>query len=153
MKLALSTRASGDLNLSPVLLFALLLFFLFPLCFAQIDSQEREKLPLRQRARPAVAAAEGVLLIQVSQSGSIQIGGEDVPADALPAVLKRERDILQLSRGRHAGQASAVIRADRKTPGGKIQEVVKAAQEAHFEEFLLQVRPEASASAGKEPVR
>ena len=44
MKLALSTRASGDLNLSPVLLFVLLLFFLFPLCFAQIDSQEREKL-------------------------------------------------------------------------------------------------------------
>ena len=94
-----------------------------------------------------------MLLIQVSETGSIQIGGDDVPAEALPAVLKRERDILQLGRGRRAGQASAVIRADRKTPGGKIQEVVKAAQEAHFEEFLLQVRPVASASAGKEPVR
>ena len=150
MKLALPSTASGDLHLSPLLLFTLLLFFLFPLVFAQVDRQEREKLPLQQLARPAAAAA-GALVIQVSETGAVQIGGDDVPADSLPAVLKRERETLRLGQGSHASQPSAVIRADRKAPGGKIQEVVKAAQEARFEKFLLQVRPDSRPAAGKEP--
>lgn len=148
MKFTLPQRPAAEVDLFPAILIAVLLFFLIPVVSAQMESQERARLPRGGWARPPAASADNLLVIRISEQGGVQIAGDDIPADALAAALQRERQLLPA--GVSNAEASVLIRAERKAPGGRIQEVVKAAQEARFGKFLLQVRPDAAAAPRKE---
>ena len=147
MKFTLPQRAAVELDPLPVTLFALLVFFLLPLIVAYAQQQERARLPQAAVARPPVPATEHLLLVRITDKGDVQIAGDDVPAGSLLAAFERERALLPA--GLPAAQAGVLIGADRTAPGGRIQEVVKAAQQARFGKFLLQVRPAAAAAAPK----
>lgn len=139
MKFTLPQRAGTEIDLLPASLFVLLLFLLIPLVSARVESEERSRMPRGQFARPPAAPAEPLVLVRVLAQGGVQINGDDVPADGVLAALQRERVLLP--GGLQAAEAGVLIRADRSAPGGRIQEAVKAAQEARFTKFLLEVPP------------
>lgn len=139
MKFTPPQRAGTENDLLPTTFFVLLLLLLIPLLSEWIENEERARLPRGQLARPPAASAEPLVSVRILAQGGVQIGGDDVPADGLLAALQRERALLP--GGLQAAEAGVLIRADRAAPGGRIQEAVKAAQEARFTKFLLQVPP------------
>ena len=148
MKFTLPERAGTELDLLPASLFVLLLFLLIPIVSGRIESEERSRMPHGQLARPPVAPAEPLVSVRILAQGGVQIGGDDVPVDGLLTALERERALLP--GGLQAAEAAVLIRADRAAPGGRIQETVKAAQEARFTKFFLQVPSAAGAGPRKE---
>ena len=70
------------------------------------------------------------------KDGSVIAGGQKVYIEGLKALLGREADAI-VAQGKTTGEATIIIRGHGDAPTGKIQEVIKACQEAQFEKFAL----------------
>jgi hypothetical protein len=75
----------------------------------------------------------------VVATGQIILGGQPVYIDGLKALLGREAESLH-AKGKTEGDATIIIRAHMNCPTGKVQEVIKACQEARFERFALRAQ-------------
>jgi biopolymer transport protein ExbD len=133
--------AEGDMTPMIDMTFQLIAFFMVLLNFAEGDQDARIKLPASELAKPPEAALEAPLILQLTEQGNVLVIGDSVPVGNMSNYLRREADLLKLQQ-KPVADASVIIRADRGTKTGLVQELIKKCQEQGFEKFALRARQE-----------
>jgi biopolymer transport protein ExbD len=133
---------SPDPDLTPMIdcTFQLCIFFLLTLNFSADEQSELIRLPASEIAKPSEGALETPITVQVLSSGSVLFGGDQMAPADLQNPLQRERETIKSVLGRNLANATIVIRADRESPAGKVQEVIRVCQETGFERFVLRAK-------------
>jgi biopolymer transport protein ExbD len=132
-------EAEGDMTPMIDMTFQLIAFLMVMVNFSQVDQNAAVVLPTSELARPADKPLEEPITLHVVATGQIILGGQQVYIDGLKALLGREAESLH-AKGKTEGDATIIIRAHMNCPTGKVQEVIKACQEARFERFALRAQ-------------
>jgi biopolymer transport protein ExbD len=117
--------------------FQLIAFFMFVLNFSEVDQDQRINLPSSELARPADAPYEFPLTIQLTGANTVLFGGDELTIDGLQSALRREAEIIRHHPTKKTSDVTVVIRADKNSKTGKVQEVIQLAQKAEFDNFAL----------------
>lgn len=120
--------------------FQLCIFFLLTLNFSSDEQSELIRLPSSEIAKPVEGAIETPIVIQILSSGAVLFGGDRMAPSALVGPLQRERNVIKKVLDRDLTNATIVIRADRRTPVGRVQDTIRICQETGFEQFVLRAR-------------
>jgi biopolymer transport protein ExbD len=134
--------AEGDMTPMIDMTFQLIAFFMVLINFADGDQDQRIKLPSSELAKPPDAPVEAPLILQLTEEGNVLLGGDKVPIGDMSRYLGTEADIIQRQQKKPA-DVSVIIRADRGTKTGLVQELIKKCQERGFEKFSLRAKQEA----------
>lgn len=122
--------------------FQLIAFFMILINFDASEQDERIQLPASTLAKPPEAPLETPITLQLTRQGEVIAGGQlYAEAAAIRPLLNNERNVLRL-KNRSEKDATIVIRADRNTPTGKVQDLIKLCQEMGFEKFTLRAKEE-----------
>ena len=135
---------SAESDMTPMIdmTFQLIAFFMVLLNFAEGDQDQRIKLPSSELAKPPDAPVEAPLILQLPEQGMVLMGGDSVPIADMPRYLRTEAEIIKRQE-KQVGDAPVIIRSDRGTKTGMVQELIKKCQEQGFEKFALRVKQEA----------
>jgi biopolymer transport protein ExbD len=141
-----SSEVKAEPNLTPILdmVFQLITFFMLVINFKSAELDLTLKLPVVGSAQPVESQGQTKLLIlNIDDAGNLKIYGTPKPdieryirgeaADRMKAAGLKQEDI-------EAGEelkTTIVIRADRATPFGKLNKVIKACQDNGFRQFAL----------------
>ena len=150
MKFRLTDRADERLalNFTPLIPCALLVIVFFMLTFraARDDATQRRRLPGGELARPVAEASVRPVVLQLTGTDTVIVGGDEVPMSVAKLLLDRERSAIGERKTREEFAPSVVIRADANAPAGKVQELVLIAQQAGFERIILREKEEPPAA-------
>jgi biopolymer transport protein ExbD len=135
--------AEGDMTPMIDMTFQLIAFFMVLINFAEGDQDQRIKLPSSELAKPPDAPVEAPLILQLTEEGNVLIGGDKVPITEMSRYLRTEAEIIKRQE-KIPADASVIIRADRGTKTGLVQELIKKCQEQGFEKFSLRAKQGAS---------
>ena len=138
----LNVSAEADMTPMIDMTFQLIAFFMVLINFSESDQDQRIKLPASELAKPPDAPLESPLTLQLSEEGLVLFGGDKVRVDEMGPRLQTERNVIE-RQGKKVGDASVIIRADRGTKTGLVQELIKKCQEQGFEKFSLRAKQEA----------
>jgi biopolymer transport protein ExbD len=133
--------AEGDMTPMIDMTFQLIAFFMVLLNFAENDQDARIHLPSSELAKPPEASTEAPLILQLTEQGNVLVIGDSVPVADMSRYLRTEAELIKRERNSIA-DASVIIRADRGTKTGLVQELIKKCQEQGFEKFSLRARQE-----------
>jgi biopolymer transport protein ExbD len=133
-------EAACEPDMTPMIdvIFQLIIFFLLTLNFSMDQQSELIKLPLSELSKPEEAPTALPITLQLTQNGTVLIGGDEVTIPNLRPHLTREREALGKQRGPQ--DATVVIRADQEGHFGLVQELIKACQDSGFERFALRAK-------------
>jgi biopolymer transport protein ExbD len=134
--------AEGDMTPMIDMTFQLIAFFMVLINFAEGDQDQRIKLPSSELAKPPDAPVEAPLILQLTEEGTVLMGGDRVPISGMDRYLGTEAEIIK-RQNKLPSDASVIIRADRGTKTGLVQELIKKCQEKGFEKFSLRAKQEA----------
>ncbi|MDG2382935.1 MAG: biopolymer transporter ExbD [Pirellulaceae bacterium] len=134
-------RSDGDLTPMIDMTFQLIAFFMVLINFTEADQNELIQLPTSELAKPPDTPFEHPIFIQLTETGDVILGGEEVPLTGLKPYMIREGEFLKLQK-QNPKDATVIIRADANAPMGKVQEVIKTCQESKFEIFALRAEEE-----------
>ncbi len=134
--------AEGDMTPMIDMTFQLIAFFMVLINFAEGDQDQRIKLPSSELAKPPDAPVEAPLILQLTAEGNVLLGGDKVPISDISRYLRTEAEIIR-RQDKVPSEASVIIRADRGTKTGIVQELIKKCQEQGFEKFSLRAKQEA----------
>lgn len=121
--------------------FQLIIFLMLIVNFTEVDQNALVKLPTSELAKPPDKQLEKAITLNVLKTGAVIVGGQTVYIEGLKAILDREAAAIS-AEGKKVGEANIIIRGHGEAPTGKIQEIIKACQEARFEKFALRAREE-----------
>jgi biopolymer transport protein ExbD len=122
--------------------FQLIAFFMILINFADGEQDQRVQLPSSAIAKPPQVAMETPITIQMVRDGKIIMSGELLPdANALKPFLRNEKYVMQ-TKNQSEKDATVIIRADRDTKAGLVQQIIKVCQEIGYEKFTLRARSE-----------
>lgn len=130
--------------------FQLIAFFMVIVNFSEVDQDQRIRLPLSELAKPAEAAAEGRITLQLTDVGTVILGAAEVTLPQLDKELLREKQLIEATGKRSAQDTTVVIRADRAAPTGEVQEVIEICQKRGFVKFALRAKQEYATSVRQE---
>jgi biopolymer transport protein ExbD len=138
MKIKSNQPGIVEMDMTPMIdmTFQLLAFFMVIVNFTEADQNERIKLPASALAKPPDRPLEFPITLHLTDKGTVINGADEMVLAALPTVLRRERSLAE-SEGRKVSEANIIIRADKTTKTGKVQELIKICQENQFERFVL----------------
>ncbi|HEX7377068.1 MAG TPA: biopolymer transporter ExbD [Pirellulales bacterium] len=134
--------AEGDMTPMIDMTFQLIAFFMVLINFAEGDQDQRIKLPSSELAKPPDAPVEAPLILQLTEEGTVLLGGDRTPISEMSRYLGTEAEIIK-RQNKLPADASVIIRADRGTKTGLVQELIKKCQEKGFEKFSLRAKQEA----------
>jgi biopolymer transport protein ExbD len=143
-KLNCDERLSFDMTPMIDCTFQLVIFFMLTLNYAAQDLDDRIKLPSSELAKPVEVIPETSIVVQLTDKNTVLVGGDELPLSGLKPLLARERAALETSTRRKTSDSVIVIRADRYSVTGRVQQVIKVAQETGFEKFVLRAKEEGS---------
>lgn len=142
---SLSSDDRADPNLTPILdmVFQLITFFMLVINFKAASTDLSLKLPAIGSAKPTEVRGQELLVLNVTQEGTLRAFGQEVRD--IPAFMAREAEASLVTARRVNSAlkpgdelpALVVIRADRFTPFGRLNRVVRACQENGFRQFSL----------------
>jgi biopolymer transport protein ExbD len=141
----LSQDVKAEPNLTPILdmVFQLITFFMLVMTFKSAEIDFNLKLPVVGSARPVKTDGRtGLLVLNVDQSGNVRTTQPIRDLDSFIRVQSQATLIAnhitpaELEAGGEL-PTTVVIRADRGTPFGKLNRVIKACQEGGFRKFAL----------------
>jgi biopolymer transport protein ExbD len=139
----------GEIDMTPMIdmTFQLIIFFMLLINFSEADQSERIHLPSSELAKPADAPLESPITLQLTTSGTVLLGGEEVPLAGFSPLLQREKRFLLLRadkshRAEAVAKATIIIRGDAKAKTGMVQELIKVCQDTGFEKFVLRAKQE-----------
>jgi biopolymer transport protein ExbD len=145
MSASLSSEDRADPNLTPILdmVFQLITFFMLVINFKAASTDMSLKLPAIGSARPTEVRGQDLLVLNVNQEGTLRAFGQEIRD--IPAFIAKEAEssLRTAQRANSALKAGddlpslVVIRADRFTPFGRLNRVVRACQENGFRQFSL----------------
>jgi biopolymer transport protein ExbD len=128
--------AEGDMTAMIDMVFQLIIFFMVLINFSQEDQNEKIKLPSSELAKPAEAPLPHAIVVNLGSNGIVYVGAETATVASLRPLLQIERSVLEKN-GLRASDANIIIRADLRTAGGLVQELIKKCQDEGFEKFAL----------------
>jgi biopolymer transport protein ExbD len=140
--------AEGDMTPMIDMTFQLIAFFMVLINFAEGDQDQRIKLPSSELAKPPDAPVEAPLILQLTEEGTVLLSGDRVPIASMDRYLATEADIISRQNNKSPKDVSVIIRADRGTKTGIVQELIKKCQDKGFEKFSLRAKQEAAAPDG-----
>lgn len=129
----------GDMTPMIDMSFQLIAFLMVLVNFTAEDVNERIKLPESVLAKPPETASETPIVIQVTSEGTAIMAGQEMAIPAIGVWLSNERFLLQ-QRQKSPSDATVVIRADKTTASGKVQEVMQVCMEKQFDRFVLRAK-------------
>lgn len=137
------TEMSGECDMTPMIdmTFQLIIFLMLIVNFTEVDQNALVRLPTSELAKPPDKQLEKAITLNVLKDGAVIVGGQTVYIEGLKALLDREAAAIS-AEGKKIGDANIIIRGHGEAPTGKIQEIIKACQEARFEKFALRAREE-----------
>ena len=121
--------------------FNLIAFFMVLINFSQSEQNDKVVLPTSELAKPLDAPIEFPIIVHLTNSGSLVIGGDEISLAGLRSRLAPELSLLKLE-GKTARDANIIIRGHRAVPGGQVQDLISRCQELGFEKFALRVKEE-----------
>ena len=126
-------RTIADINLTPLIdiVFNLLIFFLITTTFVQnpgieVDLPKASAATTQREVEPVVVA--------VTAEGDIVLGGRPVDVPGLLEALQERR--------RKEGKRLLIVQADKRTPHGRVVEVMDVAQRAGFDNLAIATEAE-----------
>jgi biopolymer transport protein ExbD len=129
----------GDLTPMIDMTFQLIAFFMVLINFSQNEQNDKVKLPESELAKPPEGALEFPVTLHLMSDSTVIIGDQEVPIAGLRPFLIRESNAIR-SQGKEAADATIIIRADRDSKAGKVQELIQICQENEFEKFALRAK-------------
>jgi biopolymer transport protein ExbD len=145
MRIKRYDAAPPEMDMTPMIdmTFQLICFFMVALSFDEADRSEKVRLPSSELAKPAEAAFELPITLQLTSEGTVIYAGEELALANLGSRLVAEVQVMERL-GKKPSDATVIIRADGDAPTGKVQELIQACQERRFEVFALRARQEQS---------
>ena len=142
----MASEVKAEPNLTPILdmVFQLITFFMLVINFKTAEMDLSLKLPVVGSARPVDSKGQNELLVlNIDDVGTLKIYGR--PIENIEGYIQREAQASRMaarltSEDVEAGEelpTTIVIRADRATPFGKLNKVIKACQDNGFRKFAL----------------
>ena len=133
---------AAKMDMTPMIdmTFQLIAFFMVLVNFSEADQNELIKLPSSELAKPPDAPLTKPITLQVTDNGEVIFGPDRVTVAGIKPLLTREKQLLEARGDQSAQSATIIIRADRDTKTGKVQEVIKACQDTGFEKFALRAK-------------
>ena len=127
-----------EMDMTPMIdmTFQLIAFFMVAINFTEADQNARIKLPSSELAKPADAPLTSPITLQLTDGETVIMGAEEVPLAGIKPLLIREKQLLD-AMGEDFKGANIIIRADRDAKTGRVQTLIRSAQEVGFERFVL----------------
>jgi biopolymer transport protein ExbD len=126
--------------------FQLIAFFMVLISFNDVQQNERIHLPSSELAKPPESPPENPVTLQLTKEGKVLFLGELVEVKrGLTPLLRREYEVFNAKKAGSGKQATVIIRADRETKTGVVQEVIKVCQDIGFERFALRAKQQTHA--------
>jgi biopolymer transport protein ExbD len=143
MRLGRKTTPPAEADLTPMIdmTFQLIAFFMVLINFSQSEQNDKVVLPTSELAKPVDRPLEFPIIVHLTRDGTVVIGGNEIPIDALRSSMAPELAMLRLE-GKTAADANVIIRGHQTVPGGRVQELIKRCQDLGFERFALRVKEE-----------
>ncbi len=137
-KLKSGNNEPAEIDLTPMIdmTFQLIAFFMVLLNFTKAEVDDRVKLPTSEMAKPPEQPPEHPLTLQVIADGRVLFLGDPVQIENISGYLDREKARLA-AEGANPSDTLVIIRAHAKCPTGRVQDLIKACQQARFEKFAL----------------
>jgi biopolymer transport protein ExbD len=128
-----------EMDMTPMIdmTFQLIAFLMVMINFSDIEQDQRVQLPSSELAKPPETAYDEPLTIQMTSDEMILFGGQEMTIDDLRSAIRREATLLKAYNDGRIKDSTVVIRADLHSRTGKVQEIIKACQEAGFDTFAL----------------
>jgi biopolymer transport protein ExbD len=141
----MSQEVKAEPNLTPILdmVFQLITFFMLVMNFKSAEIDFNLKLPVVGSARPVKTDGRtGLLVLNIDQAGNVRT---TQPIRDLDSFIRIQSQATLMANRMTPAELEAggelpttvVIRADRGTPFGKLNRVIKACQEGGFRKFAL----------------
>ena len=134
--------AEGDMTPMIDMTFQLIAFFMVLINFSDSEQNKSINLPSSELAIPPDKPFEHERTVQLTSSGTVLFGGDEVPLASLSPLLARERAFLTNIKNTPASDVTIIIRADESAKVGEVQDIIKACQENQFERFSLRAKSE-----------
>ncbi|MBN1853967.1 MAG: biopolymer transporter ExbD [Pirellulales bacterium] len=129
--------SKGDLTPMIDMTFQLIAFFMLLVNFTDAEQDQRVRLPESILAVPPDEPYEERLTIQLASKDVIIFAGSEFSSlDQLSRALLVEKQILE-AREKKVSDTTIIIRADRESKTGKVQEIIQACQTLEFLKFAL----------------
>ena len=112
------------------IVFLLLIFFMVSTTF--VDFSKRLDIQLPDTSAADVAREVQQHVIELGQDGGLRLDGQVVPLEALTQQLQ--------TAAQPARQRSAIIRADKRLPYGRVIEVLGQVRQANIQDIAVAVR-------------
>jgi biopolymer transport protein ExbD len=143
MRIKRSYTPPAEADLTPMIdmTFQLIAFFMVLINFSQSEQNDKVVLPTSELAKPVDVPIEFPIIVHLTSTGSIVIGGDEMGLGGLRSRLAPELSLLKLE-GKSARDANIIIRGHRDVPGGQVQDLISKCQELGFEKFALRVKEE-----------
>jgi biopolymer transport protein ExbD len=154
----MSQDVKAEPNLTPILdmVFQLITFFMLVMTFKSAEIDFNLKLPVVGSARPVKTEGRtGLLVLNVDQAGNVRTTQAIRDLDSFIRVQSQATLIAnrmtpaELEAGGEL-PTTVIIRADRGTPFGKLNRVIKACQEGGFRKFALKAVEKEPETVNKE---
>ena len=153
----MSQEVRADPNLTPMLdmVFQLVTFFVMVMTFKSAEIDLNLRLPVVGSARPVKTEGRtGLMVLNIDSAGNLRT---TQPIRDLDTFVRIQSQATLLAN--HMTPADlegggelptiVVIRADRGTPFGKLNRVIKACQQNGFRKFAMKALEKEPAAAGK----
>lgn len=134
-------QAEADLTPMIDMTFQLIAFFMVLINFSQSEQNDKVVLPTSELAKPVDSPIEFPIIVHMTNSGSVVIGGDEVSLEALNSRMSPEISLLKLE-DKSPADANIIIRGHRTVPGGRVQDLISRCQKLGFEKFALRVKEE-----------
>jgi len=136
-------REESEADLTPMIdmVFQLVAFFMVLINFSKVDQDQLIKLPYSELVKPPEEARENILTLQVTDRGTVLLGGEEIELEGVERKLRIERAVI-LEEDRKPGDTIVIIRADGDAKHGKVQDLIELCQQVQFQHFALRATQE-----------
>jgi len=135
--------AEGDLTPMIDMTFQLIAFFMVLINFSQTESNERVVLPSSQLVKPPEKPLDYPIILHVAKDGEIILGGDSYTTETLSTGLRRELAVIRAEK-KSASDANVIIRGHQDVAAGRIQDIIRVAQENDLERFALRAKEDRS---------
>lgn len=141
MRLNQKSTPKAEADLTPMIdmTFQLIAFFMVLINFSQSEQNDKVKLPSSELAKPVDTPIEHPIIVHLTSTGTIVIGGDEVTIETLGSRMSPEIAMLKLD-GKTPKDANVIIRGHETVPGGRVQDLVSKCQDLGFEQFALRVK-------------
>lgn len=141
MRLNKKSTPKAEADLTPMIdmTFQLIAFFMVLINFSQSEQNDKVTLPSSELAKPVDTPIDYPIIVHLTSTGTIVIGGDEVTIETLGSRMSPEIAMLKLD-GKTPKDASVIIRGHDEIPGGRVQDLVSKCQDLGFEQFALRVK-------------